>query len=398
MSSCVVPVCQSGYGSKNKFPEGIGKHRFPKDPRMKELWIKAIPRADWKPTTHSRVCSLHFDKSDFKVDRDDSNKFRNRGELKIRQLRKNAIPRVFPGCPSYLSVKKAPERSTTSTSSVRRQLLIEKAERDAEEFLGSDKTASFEELISKLPKDFPSPWNITTSRSQGTLLLEEVAFDGDGKPFFKFSLIIREDLSFEMFVWDVKVSSSRVKHITKEQKITRHSDVENILTILNCLSEEAPSKSDVVEDCIKKLEKLAESDQTSDAQFTDKIIFLSEQLKLSVSSSHSLKYSANLTLTAMTWQKTSPALYRLIKSDGRLSLPSVSYLRRLSNAYHLESGLSSATVSYLSERVKALTDQEKIVSLQIDEASCNSQICSLIAASLNVQTFSCNLHCLLFTV
>ena len=369
MSSCVVPGCQSGYGTKNEFPEGVGKHRFPKDPRMRELWIKAIPRADWVPTVHSRVCSLHFVKSDFKVDRNDSNKNRNRGELKTRCLKKNAIPRVFPGCPSYLSKKKTEPRSTKATSTVRRQLLIDEAEREAEEFLESDKTASLEELISQLPKDFPSAWNITTSRGQESLLLEEVAFDVDGKPFFKFSLTISQDLSFVMFIGDVRVSFARVKHITKEQKITRHSDVENILAFLNHLSEEAPAKVDVIQDCVRKLEMLAQTNDGADAQFIEKISFISEQLKLSTSSNRSLKYSANLTLTAMTWQKTSPALYRVLKSDGRLSLPSVSYLRRLSSAYHLESGLSSATVAYLSERVKALSDQEKLVSLQIDEVS-----------------------------
>ena len=370
MSSCVVPGCQSGYGSKNQFPAGIGKHRFPKDPRMRELWIKAIPRADWSPTVHSRVCSLHFDKSDFKVERDDSNKNRNLGKLNTRQLKKNAIPRVFPGCPSYLSKKKNETRSLKATSTARRQLLISEADREAEEFLDSDKTASLDELISRLPKDFPSSWNITTTRGHGSVFLEEVAFDDDGKPFFKFGLTISQDLSFVMFVGDVQVSLAKVKHITKEPKINRHSDVENILAVLNHLSDEAPAKLDIVDDCVRKLEKLAQVSQSTDAQFSEKISFISEQLKLSASSNRALKYSANLTLTAMMWQKTSPALYRVLKSDGRLSLPSVSYLRRLSSAYHLESGLSSATTAYLSERIKALSDQEKLVSLQIDEVSC----------------------------
>ena len=138
---------------------------------------------------------------------------------------------------------------------------------------------------------------------------------------------------------------------------------------MNSFYEETLTASDVIRECVRKLEKLAQEIQVSDAEMSDKISFVTEQLKLTASSSRSVKYSANLTLTAMTWLKTSPALYRVLKKDGRLSLPSVSYLRRLSSAYHLETGLSSATVAYLTQRIKALNEQEQNVSLQIDEVT-----------------------------
>ena len=94
--------CRSGYGQE-KLPEGVSAHIFPKDPIRRDLWIKAIPRADWIPAQNARVCSLHFEDSDYKGARKDSNPSRQLGELKTRQLKPDAVPRKFPGLPAYLS-------------------------------------------------------------------------------------------------------------------------------------------------------------------------------------------------------------------------------------------------------------------------------------------------------
>ncbi|XP_076278844.1 THAP domain-containing protein 2-like isoform X2 [Lasioglossum baleicum] len=36
------------------------KARFPKDPQLREKWIKAISSESFEPSAHSRVCSKHF--------------------------------------------------------------------------------------------------------------------------------------------------------------------------------------------------------------------------------------------------------------------------------------------------------------------------------------------------
>ena len=95
--SCVVPGCKSGYGYQSKLPEGVRKHRFPKDPKIREVWRKAIPRQNWEPTDSSIVCSLHFNDSDYITERQDNNQYRSQGPLKLRRLKPDAIPRRFPG-------------------------------------------------------------------------------------------------------------------------------------------------------------------------------------------------------------------------------------------------------------------------------------------------------------
>jgi hypothetical protein len=82
------------------------------------------------------------------------------------------------------------------------------------------------------------------------------------------------------------------------------------------------------------------------------------------------RYSARLLWMAITWMKTGPAVYR--------------HLHRLSNAYTLETGLSSSTIAYLQERIKPLTESEKTVELLIDEVSRVTLIVSKIAKYLSL--------------
>ena len=86
--------------------------------------------------------------------------------------------------------------------------------------------------------------------------------------------------------------------------------------------------------------------------------------------------------------KTSPALYRLMLEEDVLTLPSMSYLQRLSSAYNLETGLTSSTVAYLSERAKHLTKEEKTVAVLIDEVKIEFHLVRLSAHLVVYRHFS----------
>jgi hypothetical protein len=124
---------------------------------------------------------------------------------------------------------------------------------------------------------------------------------------------------------------------------------------------------DVIGHCILKLTKILEGPQVIDESKGKKISFLIEQLQLANQTVHSRRYSTNFLWSAISWLKTSPVLYKLLIEDGLLTLPSSSYLKQLSGAFSLESGLSSSTMAYLAERIKNLSDQDKTVALAIDE-------------------------------
>ncbi len=99
MASCVAPGCKSGYGTEGKLPPGVSRHYFPRDAARRELWIKAVPRANWQPSQTSVLCSLHFTQDDFKTERTDTNPYRKTGagNLTRPRLKEDAVPRIFPG-------------------------------------------------------------------------------------------------------------------------------------------------------------------------------------------------------------------------------------------------------------------------------------------------------------
>ena len=172
-----------------------------------------------------------------------------------------------------------------------------------------------------------------------------------------------------MFSQDFRVSTTKVSHITHSGKIERLSDISNILAFLNNFSDMPSDSTDVIDDCVIKLTKLLEDSETIDEVQAKKISFLVEQLRLANQTTHTRRYSTSFLWAAIGWLKTSPVLYKLMTEDGFLTLPSNSYLKQLAGAFSLESGLSSSTMAYLGERIKGLSDQEKIVALAIDEVT-----------------------------
>ena len=229
---------------------------------------------------------------------------------------------------------------------------------------------NFEDLLTHLPTKFPPSWSIITYQTETKVFLEALRFDEDGKPSFKFSLSVDNSLNFILTSNDVILPNSKVKHITSDSKLQRHSAVVNILAFLNASSDSAPSTKDVVEFCVKKLKSASKEFQDiNNEDLNLKLEFLIEQLQLSVTPTQGRRYSPRLLWSACTWMRTGPAVYRLLLAERTLTLPTTSYLQRLSSSYNLESGLSSSTIAYLSKRIEALTQSERIVELLIDEVN-----------------------------
>ena len=117
VNTCSAPGCQTGYKkvktSKRERASGIhdvsddiiintqtlySLYKFPIDETLKNKWIGAIPRLNWIPTDNARLCEKHFLSSDFKDERDDKNRGRNkkRGAFVRKILKQDAVPSVWP--------------------------------------------------------------------------------------------------------------------------------------------------------------------------------------------------------------------------------------------------------------------------------------------------------------
>ncbi len=283
-----------------------------------------------------------------------------------RRLRDGAFPSKFPGLPSYLSIKIPPRRPQSTSFEERRNKKIQETENQAAEFLESDRVPSFED-ISTEKLALPSSWNIITWKDEKQFILEEMVLDEESKPKLGFSLTVLKTLQFQLVVDDKFLSTSKVNHITKKQVIERYSDIFNILAFLKSYHESTVTKEDVIEHCIKKLNFAIES--CDNTEIVTKLSFINSQLSLLNGPAQSRRYSPSFIWTALSWMKTSPALYRLLQTEGFLTLPSIGYLKQISSSFTLESGLSTSVISYLETREKQLTSEQKTVSLVLDEVN-----------------------------
>ena len=287
------------------------------------------------------------------------------GDPVRRRLKDGAFPTKFPGLPSYLSIKIPPKRLQSTSFEERQNKKVQEAENQAAEFLESDCVQSFAEISDEKLR-FPPSWNIITWKDDKQLVLEEIVFDEDSKPKLGFSLTVFETLQFQLVSEDRFVSTSKVHHIAKKQVIERYSDISNILAFLKSYQESAVTKEDIIDHCIKKLSSALE-DCDKNSEISTKLSFISSQLSLLNGPAQSRRYSPSFIWTALSWMKTSPALYRLLLSEGTLTLPSIGYLKQISSSFSLESGLSTGVISYLDTRAKQLTAEQKTVSLILDE-------------------------------
>ena len=64
---CCVRKCKSGYDSESPGTKKVSFHSFPSDSNLRDKWIQNIANKNWEPKPTSRVCSLHFEESDFQV-------------------------------------------------------------------------------------------------------------------------------------------------------------------------------------------------------------------------------------------------------------------------------------------------------------------------------------------
>ncbi|KAL4710741.1 hypothetical protein ACJJTC_004386 [Scirpophaga incertulas] len=108
MPSCCVPNCTEN-----------GGHKFPRDAKLKKLWLKAIRRVKFEPKSGARVCHKHF------VDNDYGKIGKYSGiQHQRRILKKTAIPSVFSWTVQPTSETAREKRLRIRTS--RRNLFQEK--------------------------------------------------------------------------------------------------------------------------------------------------------------------------------------------------------------------------------------------------------------------------------
>ena len=82
-------------GCSNTYSDNVSLFKFPKDPVLRQKWVKNVQRtrAQWSgPSEHSVLCSEHFDSSCFEPDSELASQM---GMQKRKRLKDDAVPTLF---------------------------------------------------------------------------------------------------------------------------------------------------------------------------------------------------------------------------------------------------------------------------------------------------------------
>ena len=297
--------------------------------KFKEEWKSKFPRENWKVSENTSICSKHFHDADFVTKRTDTNnrRIRKKGKsLQKRYLNTNAVPTVFPNCPSYLTASEVYKRSTTTMSSNREQRLIEieldsiNSLSDVSEYLAKYKH-KHEILCGKtkyiIEDDKVIIYDIETENEEQKLKL-------------KYNFFINADLHYKLWLFDNPVSPIRFKHITGNTKISCFTEVLHLLEFLQNLPAE-PLLPDEALYFVDKLKNI----ETPNNLVNSKLLFLIEQMHLTFMHNKHRRYSADLLSTCVLWENTSTNLYKQIREEGHLTIPSLRYIKKVA-IYHDE--------------------------------------------------------------
>ena len=184
------------------------------------------------------------------------------------------------------------------------------------------------------------------------------------KPSIKYSLIIFDDMTFKIWYGGNLIPSDTIPHIVKSNKISLLNEIIEIMDYLKKLNNSNPSIPDEVNTCVQRLRKL---EGEVDTVIRSKLQFIIEQLQLAFMHIKHRRYSPDLLSTCVLWENTSSNLYIQIRGEGLLTIPSIRYIKKLTSAISVETGLTEQTIKYLEARFLRLADREKIGSLIFDE-------------------------------
>ncbi|CAG9813852.1 unnamed protein product [Phaedon cochleariae] len=141
--TCAVPECKSNYKSQT---ESVSVFRIPKEESIKGVWLKNIPRKNWKPGDRTAICEEHSEPHLISREKkyEDAAGIEETFHRTRPVLVSGAVPTLFPNLHSYLS-KRTP--SLRTDPNVRREQYFKQQEEEVQQWICSDIVKDFDTLV-----------------------------------------------------------------------------------------------------------------------------------------------------------------------------------------------------------------------------------------------------------
>jgi len=244
---CSAYGCKSGYDSQVA-DNTVTFHTFPSDPEIRDKWIRANPRDDFVPTKYSRLCSLHFQPSDFIHVRSDTNHRRLKTlseNLQRGYLKQDAVPSIFPNAPEYLSTPgRTPRTTRKATSGSRREDEARKLDELEESFRASDDVSSLSlaDISTKLAQETSLPQGFNITIVDSSLLVYMLELSDDNIPTIVACITLKSDLTLTCSLQGKLVPTSQYSDLVTGQ-LAQLSQLVNLMARLKSWQTDPSSTS-----------------------------------------------------------------------------------------------------------------------------------------------------------
>ncbi|CAB4064543.1 unnamed protein product [Lepeophtheirus salmonis] len=181
-----------------------------------------------------------------------------------------------------------------------------------------DRIDSYDELIVKLSSECLPP-NVILKKLDDRLLFYSLSYDrGPVQPYF--TVIVKLDLSFELYSKEIFIDNNAVNHLTSN-KIKSVSSLLKVLAYMNSFKSLELEKS--VNEAINTLKVVIDKQHATNQQklTRKKLNFIIQQLEILEVKPSRRRYTPELLATAMIWNNISPVLYKKLQEDQVLTLP-----------------------------------------------------------------------------
>ncbi|XP_046402892.1 uncharacterized protein LOC124168671 [Ischnura elegans] len=368
VNNCCVPHYRRNYVGGEK----VSVFRFPDDELLKMKWTRSIHRTNFTPTTYSRVCIKHFMSEDVLWETsmfDESTGKLITVKLPAPRLREGAVPSVFPERPSCTSVNARLEPEEKRRKKEMEQL--EKCIRDSiEERRLYEEARSFKTLgdcFEKLQKcvyfgDF------SFIKKKDKLLLCHIIAD----PFsvMKACVIIDRDLMLNVFMDHAELK--KIGNFIFPMYVKDTNTVNEVLAGLTTLISDKPLPNSSMVDKLGVILQLLDSLNASD-DFVDTVNFLTEKIKLMMSSKHSYRYRSETFVFCSIFFTISPHAYKFVRSSDMFQLPHPPTIRQVCASYNLSPQRDlTHNLAYSKTVFSTLKINERHVVLMMDEINVKS--------------------------
>lgn len=299
-------------------------------------------------------------------------------EVPLQQvrLRPDAIPSLFPDCPSYLSRPKPPRREAPEAKRARleaaqlREVIQLSIESQAEED-NRNKLGSFSDLLCALPSfglsDF---WTLVTRESK-VFLLDLSLRDAVA---VRSSVTVSADLSVTVFVGDTRIR--KIGSVTVPDKLHDLRELKDVLHAIEQTYSDFTHNAEKIRRALELvstiLEEVTSESQDEpcmlDAWHLEVMKFLRTQVNLVLN--NGARYPPELLVFASILFTISPHAYRFLRSSSKVKLPHPETIRRVCSTYEVcptSEQQDACFLSYAKMIANTMLDHERTVTLMMDE-------------------------------